>query len=257
MDADVWSKWVKWIAVIENDLATLVDDHAVFDVFQDVVEQNGPWITENEGGAFVDLVRRSFVASAFMTVRRHVKAEDKDAISLLRLLSEMAAQAHQITYDFYLSVHPVNSDDNWIWVRQPGTFGKLSEDGLVVFPGILRKDIVEAERLSGKIEEIADRQIAHLDPRGTEAKATFDDLRQYLKLFYDLVAKYILFFTGPSYGKTLQADLAFDPRRVFQHPFIKPSEPSAVRGGDRRQRRFWPRLVELYRQLRRGSRSTR
>jgi hypothetical protein len=222
VDGDVWRKWVTWVGAIETDLAVMVDDHALFDVFMDVVARNDAWLRENEGGAFLDLVRRSFIASAFMGVRRQVKAKDKGAISLLRLLSEVAAQAHQITYDLYLSFHPLKPD-YWEWQR--GTFDKLSEDGLVVSSGIVQKDIAEAEALSGKIEEIADRQIAHLDPRGTEATATFHDLAKCLRLFDELAVKYILFFTGASYSKTIQARLAFDTRRVFRHPFIKPGEP--------------------------------
>lgn len=70
----------------------------------------------------------------------------------------------------------------------------------------------------------AEPQLAHLDPRGTEAKATFIDLRQCLGLFDELAVKYILFFTGASYGKTIQARLAFDTRRVFRYPLIKPDE---------------------------------
>jgi hypothetical protein len=40
-----------------------------------------------------------------------------------------------------------------------------------------------------------------------------------------LTVKYIRFFTGTSYaGDTMKARLAFDTRRVFRRPFIKPED---------------------------------
>jgi hypothetical protein len=223
LDGDVWKKWQKWVGIIESDLANSVDDQAMFDVFREVVEQNGAWIDSNEGATFVDLVKRSFASAAFMVVRRQVKARDKDAVSLLRLLTELAAQSHQLTYDAYLSFHPLEEPDHWAWQRR--VFDGLSEDGQVISKPLLDTDIAEANRLSDQIEEIADRQVAHLDPKGTAAKVTFDDLRTCLDYFDKLTVKYIRFFTGTSYaGDTMKARLAFDTRRVFRRPFIKPED---------------------------------
>jgi hypothetical protein len=159
---DVWKKWQKWVGIIESDLANSVDDQAMFDVFREVIEQNGAWIDSNEGATFVDLVKRNFASAAFMVVRRQVKARDKDAVSLLRLLTELAEQSHQLTYDAYLSFHPLEEPDRWAWQRR--VFDGLSEDGQVISKRLLEIDIAEANRLSDLIEEIADRQVAHLDP---------------------------------------------------------------------------------------------
>ena len=92
----------------------------------------------------------------------------------------------------------------------------MAEDGQVVSKRLVENDIIEANRLSDQIEEIADRQVAHLDPKGTEAKVTFDDLRTCLDYFDKLAVKYIRFFTGTSYaGDTMKARLVFDMHRVF------------------------------------------
>jgi len=221
VDGDAWQKWRQWVGIIEADLEKSVDDQAMFDIFRAVVKQNGAWIDSNEGAAFVDLVKRSFASAAFMAVRRQVKVRDRDAVSLLRLLTEVAAQSHQLTYDLYLKFHPLEEPDRWAWQRR--VFDGLSEDGQVVSKRLIENDIVEANRLSDQIEEIADRQVAHLDPKGTEVKVTFDDLRTCLDFFDKLAVRYIRFFTGTSYtGDTMKARLAFDTHRVFRHPFIKP-----------------------------------
>jgi hypothetical protein len=222
VDKTAWTKWQRWVVRIQLDLQTTVNDQAQYDVFRDVVVENAEWIGSNDGAGFVYLVRSSFRAHAFMAIRRLVKEKD-DAVSLVGLLSQVAEQAHQLTYGRYLDFNPIIDPTIHEWQRD--AFGKLSEDGLVVSRGLVEADRNRAKQLSASAEEIADREIAHLDPRGPEAKATFDELRDCLYLFDELAVKYVRFFTGISFhDNSLKIRLPFDPRRVFRYPLIKPDE---------------------------------
>jgi hypothetical protein len=219
VDRDAWTKWQRWIARIQLDVQTTVNDQAQFDVFRDVVTENAEWIGSNDGAGFVYLVRSGFRAHAFMTIRRQVKEKD-GAVSLMRLLNEVAEQSHQLTYERYLGFHP---RDPSIHEWQRDAFGKLSPNGLVVSKGLVEADRDRAKQLGASAEEIADREIAHLDPRGPEAKATFDELRDCLYLFDELVVRYTRFFSGISFhDNSLKIRLPPDPRRVFRYPLVKP-----------------------------------
>jgi len=219
VDKNAWAKWQRWVSRIQLDLQTTVNDQAQFDVFRDVVVENAEWIGSNDGSGFVYLVRSSFRAHAFMTIRRQVKEKD-DAVSLVRLLNQVAEQAHQLTYERYLEFHPL---DPTVHEWQRDAFGKLSENGVVVSRGLVEGDRDRAKQLSASAEEIADREIAHLDPRGPEAKATFDELRDCFCLFDELAVKYVRFFTGIAFhDNSLKVRLPPDPRRVFRYPLIKP-----------------------------------
>jgi len=155
----------------------------------------------------------------FMTIRRQVKGKD-EGVSLVRLLTQIVEQSHQVTYQLYLTFNPL---DPRIHEWQRDAFGKLSEDGLVVSRRLVEGDLDRAKQLSANAEGIADKQVAHLDPKGTEAKATFDELRDCLNLFDELTVKYIRFFTGISHAdETLKARLPFDPRQIFRQPLIMP-----------------------------------
>jgi hypothetical protein len=219
VDRTAWTKWQQWITWIQFDVQTTVNDQAQFDVFRDVVTENAEWIGSNDGVGFVYLVRSGFRAHAFMTIRRQVKEKD-DAVSLVRLLNQVAEQAHQLTYERYVEFHPI---DPTIHEWQRDAFGKLSENGAVVSRELVEADRDRAKQLSASAEEIADREIAHLDPRGPAANATFDDLRKCLYLFDELVVRYIRFFSGISFhDNSLRIRLPPDPRRVFRYPLVKP-----------------------------------
>jgi len=220
VDEIVWKKWMQWVSLIQLNLQNSVNDLAQFDVFREVVAQNADWIRSNNGSEFVYLVTRSFSSHAFMSIRRQVKIKrNDDAVSLVRLLTEVANQAHQLTYQLYLRFNP---RDPAIHEWQVDAFGKLSEDRLVVSRELIQRDLDRAKQLSANAEEIADKQVAHLDFKGTEAKATFDELRDCLYHFDKLTVKYIRFFTGISHvDETLKVRLPFDPREIFRHPLIK------------------------------------
>lgn len=219
VDRTAWTNWQRWIARIQLDLQTTVNDQAQFDVFRGVVAENAEWIGSNDGAGFVYLVRSSFRAHAFMTIRRQVK-EKGNAVSLVRLLKQVGEQAHQVTYERYLEFHPI---DPTVHEWQRDAFGKLSENGVVVSRGLVEADRDRAKQLSASAEEIADREIAHLDPKGPEAKATFDELRDCLYHFDELVVRYTRFFSGIAFhDNSLRIRLPPDPRRVFRYPLVKP-----------------------------------
>ena len=67
--------------------------------------------------------------------------------------------------------------------------------------------------------------IAHRDPRGSEAKVSFDDLHASIDTFDEVVHKYIVFFTGSYWADgTLKPNVSGGWTNIFKVPLKKPPE---------------------------------
>lgn len=186
------------------------------------MQANGDWIDGNQGALFVDFIKRSYVGNAFMGVRRQLKV-DNDSISLMRLLEQMAAQAHQITLDFYLSIFPLKPDqdqDGFVWQKE--TFRGFTDDHVTLSSRIINEHMTEARALAAAIEKAADRTVAHLQKGEHKSNVTFDDLRSSIDHFDELACRYLALITGEGWS-SCGANIIFNWREVFRHPFVKPT----------------------------------
>jgi hypothetical protein len=220
VDETTWTKWQEWVRRIEADLSGVLLDKVLFDGFREVCEQNGDWIDAHDGQLFTGLVKRSYAASAFMRIRRQLKAGDQ-SVSLLRLLKELAAQAHQLTLDRYEELQD-EGRGTWEWRRD--ALEKLSDgqNREVVSKDRVEGDMAEIRRLNEHIEQIADRVIAHHDPRGSDGGASFDDLRTSIDALDRIVHKYIVFLTGSYWSDgTLKPNVSASWKRIFAVPLKK------------------------------------
>jgi hypothetical protein len=223
VDAQTWAKWQGWVKKIEADLQRALLDKVLFDGFRELCEQNGEWIDSNHGQLFTGLVKRSYAASAFMAIRRQIKRDDQ-SISLVRLLRQLADQAHQMTLERYKQLQDEGGNSKFDWRRD--ALEKLSDGQKkdLVSKARVEKDIDEIRQLTEHIEQIADRVIAHHDSRGTEAQASFDDLRTSIEALDRIVHKYIVFFTGSYWADgTLKPNVIPVWKNIFKVPLKKPA----------------------------------
>lgn len=221
VDAAVWKKWQTWAERIHEDLGQVVEDRDIHEGFREVVQANGDWIDSNAGGLFIDFVKRNYVSNAFMGLRRQLKVDD-DSISLMRLWGQMSAQAHQITLDFYMTIFPIEADqdrDGWVW--QEETFRALTTDGKTVSAEVIQADALKAKTIATEIERAADRTVAHLHKGNHKSNVTFDDLRESIHQFDELACRYLAFLTGKGWT-SCGPSIVFNWRRIFDHPFRKP-----------------------------------
>jgi len=221
VDARVWKKWQDWAERIREDFGQVVEDRDVHEGFRDVVQANGTWIDENQGGLFVDFIKRSYVGNAFMGVRRQLKVDD-DSISLMRLLEQMAAQAHQITFEFYLTIFPLTPDrdpDRFVW--QEETFRGFTDDRVTLSTRIVNEDMRRARELAAEIEKAADRTVAHLQKGEHKSNVTFDDLRSSIDHFDKLACRYLALITGKGWS-SCGAKAVFPWGQIFRHRSSNP-----------------------------------
>lgn len=218
LDDDTWQRWQGRCKVIKDDLSGDVGDNSTARHFRQMVQDNQAWIKQHQGLPFCSFVLRSDVTRAALGVRRHVK-NDKKAVSLVRLMSQMATCAHAITVEFYLQHFPAGAEGiEW----QEASFQTLSADGTKVSAQIIDADLAGLKQLAATIEGFADRKLAHLDKRGFDGRFAWRDLDACIDDFNSVACKYLCFLTGTA-RTSLAPVLQYDQERIFKMPLIKPS----------------------------------
>jgi GNAT superfamily N-acetyltransferase len=220
VDDERWQRWQQWVRKIKDDLSDTINDQADFQLLLRVMRENSAWIDEHQGGWFCRFVGRCYVARTALGIRRHLKGQD-DAISLVRLLSQMRDAAARLTYDFFLGRFPPDPTHPLPW--QPVAFRRLSEDGKVVSARLIEEDINRLRTLAGSLEAFTDRALAHLDKKGFDGTLTLGDLENAVAAFNRAVCRYYNFLTGGGYD-TLDATVSFNQEQVFRYPLVRPCE---------------------------------
>src|SRR5262245_8205426 len=170
---DEFVKWQGWMKRIEDDIGNrLVVPRQTHRKFVEVVNANLDHINRHSGSHFVDFVRHGYAAQVAMGIRRHVKSKD-DSVSLMRLLKQVGENARRFTYKFFLEQCPIRADYvNW----QEPTFRQFSDDMIAVSERIVTEDMDNLRALAKSVEDLVDKDIAHLDKKPHTVVATFGDL---------------------------------------------------------------------------------
>jgi hypothetical protein len=214
LSTKTFERWRVWAERIQNDLQSIVNYHQVYEYFIETVNANLDHIKKNHGILFCDFVRKCYGVHAATGIRRHVKNE-KDSISLMRLLDQLLKSADQFTYTFYLQQFPAKKDE-WEW--QKSTFASFSENMQTLSGAMISDDIETIKNIAGKVSNFTDRAIAHLDQRGIQEAVTYDDLHQAIDLFNRTACKYLTLITGIGYT-TLKPSILYDWAKIFTVPF--------------------------------------
>ena len=111
--------------------------------------------------------------------------------------------------------------------RQKGTFGNLSDDGVILSRAKIEADATQLWKSANVIEEFADRVVAHLDPRGADEAFSYGDLALATAEFDRIACRYIVLLTGDGY-ESLRPVIQFNWERVFDFPLrMRPRKRTA------------------------------
>ena len=111
LDKKAFQKWSELIEKIKTDLSIIIDRQQIYDYFHDVVNNNLSHIQDHNGMLFCKFINDCYFIQAALAIRRHIK-DNEDSISLIKLLKQIKMCANQFTYEFYLSIFPVQ---DWEW----------------------------------------------------------------------------------------------------------------------------------------------
>ena len=208
-----FERWKSWTNKIEADLQNIINYHQIYEYFIKMVNENLLHVQKNDGTIFCSFVRKCYGVHAAAGIRRHVKNE-KDSISLMKLLDQLEKSANQFTYEFYLQQFP-SEKGKWKWEKS--TFSSFSDNQQHLSKDIIFSDMDTLKSIAGKVSNYTDRAIAHLDPRGIQEDVTYDDLATAINLFNRTACKYFTLITGAGYT-TLKPSILNDWTKIFTVP---------------------------------------
>jgi hypothetical protein len=211
---------------IEEDIGErLVEPRQFYRKLVDVANANFHHITEHSGWDFLEFIRYGYAAQVAVGIRRHLK-DNKDSISLMRLLRQVSDNSQRFSYEFFVAQFPID-ENSFAW--QKPAFGQFSDDGITLSSRILTKDMENLKTLAKNIEDLVDKEVAHLDKTPHDGLGVFGDLDKCIDELNHLVCKYRMLF-GDGGMSTLEPTILFDWEDIF-------SVPLDARGSAKREER--------------------
>ena len=238
-------KWRNWMKTIEKEIYGLVVDANMFWEVQDIIREN-PRI--QKPSAFYGYLGRTYLSHALSGLRRQIKPQ-KDSVSLVGLLEEIAQNPEELSRNYYrsLSTNPDGSDMNQIEMEgqkeleevgitstsqlkdliQMDDFAPYSNaSGEHVCPQMVKDDLNALKSAVEKHEEFADKRIAHRDKGEPEVIPTFGELDDCIKLLDKTYVKYHLLFYAEG-TNTLMPTYQYEWKKIFLEPWLKTGFGSA------------------------------
>jgi hypothetical protein len=158
-----------------------------------------------------------------MAVRRQLKVS-KDAISLTRLMTEIADDPHLINRDYWIGLfkgYPIEPLAGEMFDR---TFGEGAKH---LDPATVTDDLASLRVLAQGVETWGDKRVAHHDAGPEPVTPTFAELDQTLDAISELLKKYYAFVTADAIAYTTPT-IQHNWKRVFDLAWAPPrtSSPS-------------------------------
>jgi hypothetical protein len=209
------ARLIKWLEEIYREVQQQRINEFIFWELQKIVNENENF--RGASGLFTRWMADGFKNSAVIAARRQIKF-DKQAISLRGLLEEVKKFPELISRTHYISLF--NGKPKQLVAMGQRDFDLVADAGV----DCIRLDLVDQQiaELSGsaaKVEEYADRRVAHYDKREpARPLPTFDDLSAAIKVQEKLVIFYWWLLKGANVSTLLPA-IVFDWHDVFKFPW--------------------------------------
>lgn len=205
-------KWIKWLDVIHDEVQQLVIDKDIFCSVQRLIKENKKI---QKPSSFYKYLGDTYISHSVIGVRRQLKA-DKQCISFARLLGEIANNPELITRKYYCDLYTGSVVADLAnkhfdrYCKSPGD-NHISEKMAI-------DDLNEIRLNSKKVEDFADKRIAHRDKRDPKELPIFKEVDDLIDLLDRLYVKYRLLFHAESM-ESLLPTYQYDWQQIFDHPW--------------------------------------
>ncbi len=230
-------KWLKWMETIHDEIRALVQDANMFWEIQGIIREN-PRI--QKPNAFYSYLARTYLSHALVGLRRQTKLQ-KDSISFVRLLDEIAKNPEELSHNYFNSRQPHSNGPDLDQVvgkadleavgiadaSQLKAIIKMDDfaqyadaSGMYVCPQMVKDDQAQLESAAKKHEAYADKRVAHFDKRKPTIIPTFEALDDCIKLIDQTYVKYHFLFHAESMD-TLMPTYQYEWKSIFCEPWLK------------------------------------
>ena len=211
-----FEKWQRWIdKIYEEEVVSLVEHQQIFRDIQDIIKAN-PNI--QKPNAFYRFLEDTYGAYIVIGIRRQIKC-DKDSISLIRLLTEIKQNPCVMSRNRFVGLYQAGLQSVAMDIFDEHFSGNCTNH---IDPAIVQQDLDKLKAHNVKVEEYADKRVAHHDKRKPKV-LTFCELDPPINCLKKLVIKYHLLLTATDLTNCFVPPyLEADMKVIFSVPWILP-----------------------------------
>lgn len=229
-----FAKWDKYLNTIYEEVQELVTNQHTFLKVWSMVDQN---LKIQRPNSFYEFLYDTYAAYSTSAVRRQIKSEKnrkrKYNISFVELLEEIIETPEVLSRKRFAALYRKIGQDFGPKVMQQVVNQSYKQFAAVgmdhIDPNIVQQDLKKLKALGDKIEQYADRRIAHRDKRPSRIP-TFGEVHDCIDCLKKLTIKYRLLFRAEDLSNCFAPQqLAADYwEEVFSQPWILPDKPDKL-----------------------------
>src|SRR5438552_10243564 len=176
-------KWLRWLKVVYDDIQKMSINKNIFWEVQKIIRSNK---NIQKHSSFYRYLGDTYVSYITIGIRRQIKI-DRQSISFARLLSEIIETPSVLSRDYFKSLYKGSVAES-LADRDFDRFAGNNPDH--VCPIMVENDLNALKTTAAKVEEFADKKIAHHDNKQPKTLPRFDDVDECLDFMDKLYVKY-------------------------------------------------------------------
>jgi hypothetical protein len=205
------------LKIITDDVQDLFVDHHIFWEVQKIIKAN-PKLQQTPG-TFNHWMASNFVASAALAVRRQ-SDQDKDSVSLRRLLEELKLRPDLFSRTYFTSLYKNGPAEHLKKMADHDYDKHVGAGRSELDPVRIQQDIDLLTTKTNQIRHYVNKKLAHYDAKGLKQTVpTFTDLEDTMRSMKELVQKYNLIMRA-TWIADLLPTFQFDWTEVFRVTWI-------------------------------------
>ena len=206
------AKWIRWFDVIRIDVQRLLINQHMFREVQKIIANNK---RIQKPSSFYIYLGDTYVAYITIGIRRQIKISPK-SISFVRLLSEIKETPSFISRAYYKGLYKDSPNEHLADRHFDNIAGGK---GNHISLKMVNDDLDKLKRTAQRIEEYADKRIAHRDNRKPKVIPTFIDVDKSLSVLDMICSRYQRIFYAEGLT-TLMPTFQFDWKEIFSKPWM-------------------------------------
>ncbi len=194
-------RWRREFRIIYNDVVGLFHARHMFGEFIDIVRANPKLQQPN---SFLDWLVGNYVAAVVVGIRRQAD-RDPRAVSMYRLLDDVARNARIVTREWYVATYVTGrrrEDLRFYGAQADMTFDHFAtKKGDRLSAAMVRVDQHRIRQTARRIRHYVNRRVAHRDRRRFGTTLNYRDLNVALDALVELLQRYSVLLTGGALGQ--------------------------------------------------------
>lgn len=209
------AKWIRWFAVIHDDVQQLLICQNIFWEIQSIIKNNKKI---HKSSSFYQYLADTYISHVTIGIRRQLKI-NQTSISFTRLLTEIGEHPLSLNRAYFKGLYKGSVVED----LADKDFDKYSEKGKHISVPMVREDLEKLKSVAHKVEDFVDKRVAHHDKRTPRQLPKFHEVDSCLELMDKLYVKYHLIFHAGSMD-TLMPTYQYDWKEIFFVPWIEAVE---------------------------------